>query len=898
MGRTFNRAPLQFNTPSSGDIKNYFFNHYNWKGVCKDENFLAVDQETFSDAENVYINADGLLRSRPAIKRHKKISETGVLKAWNFGDTFVLLFKTLSKTLELRFFEGQTAKVGLIVDTPDVKLRMVNGYIYIFQKNALSRYDVKTSNILRGKIYIPNTTFDALGVKTSVESKNILTDKERYTYLYDNVNGVSLDVYGKTVSVEIEGTEYSFLFDEYSRDLLTKTVFTIPDGYEEIAVSNINTFAFYSPSVNKVVYSATGISVTSEISTANVQGDIIYGPKFTQDGAYIVIGTTESLFIVSVLSDVSDGSFRFPTFTDVRDYLVGFSDYWEKWRYMRQLFFDFVTYDRLVCVVGDDAQSTSFIFVQDDGVSYTKEIDYYALTGVRYSPYYKLYNDDGTEKVNGLIGLIGANGVYLMDPTTTHEKVLSTTGTPYDLGILYDEISLLTRDGTSLYFCKGVGDYTKDTFHLSNRNYANDIYSIDDILSIDCSKVLRASGEIYYVDTNTSKPFIRSWSVIKPLGFTDHPYYLELSVKVENGVEVPYVDSKKVYSSNFSDTMELIYTKTGDDRFILPEHFATLDAEYLSIGNTLFINSYRENKSGDFEWYLPEINKQTFDYPITNLYPISSKEMGIFFENEMWRCSLSESGYVYTKSRFLYGVKAGGDIIASNDGASIWFCSERGLLQLSYQDFVASSDQILAALSDNIFSEMQEFCKKPVRLFKHGYWLLLYQNDSKRGYVFDTRNGSWWPMSCKKHFSEIFSHDGDILFVSDRLYILDTNDEEYYDDDGVKNKIEWYLTSQKLYFTPNYYKHIINMTFSSVIDNDEDFSFNLDIMNYRKNANAGKPETINYNIDIVRTYVKRLNYFKVNEFQYQLRTDTEKAIQIPLSLSNITIKYKVQGQVR
>ena len=68
MGRTFNRPPLTVNTPSSSDVKQYFFNHYNWKGVDNNKNFLAVDQETFADSQNVYVNEEGVLRSRPSLK--------------------------------------------------------------------------------------------------------------------------------------------------------------------------------------------------------------------------------------------------------------------------------------------------------------------------------------------------------------------------------------------------------------------------------------------------------------------------------------------------------------------------------------------------------------------------------------------------------------------------------------------------------------------------------------------------------------------------------------------------------------------------------------------------------------------------------------------------------------
>ena len=69
MAKTFNRRPLSVNTPSANDVKNYFFNHYTWKGLADDKNFLAVDQETFADCNNVYMDSEGLLRSRPSIKK-------------------------------------------------------------------------------------------------------------------------------------------------------------------------------------------------------------------------------------------------------------------------------------------------------------------------------------------------------------------------------------------------------------------------------------------------------------------------------------------------------------------------------------------------------------------------------------------------------------------------------------------------------------------------------------------------------------------------------------------------------------------------------------------------------------------------------------------------------------
>ena len=115
----------------------------------------------------------------------------------------------------------------------------------------------------------------------------------------------------------------------------------------------------------------------------------------------------------------------------------------------------------------------------------------------------------------------------------------------------------------------------------------------------------------------------------------------------------------------------------------------------------------------------------------------------------------------------------------------------------------------------------------------------------------------------------------------------------------LKNKITWFLSSQKLFLNAiNYYKHMVNVTFTSILTTDRELSFDLEILNYRKQIDNGKPETVSYKVDSIRTFVQRLNYSKVNEFQYRLSMDNDNAVQIPLSLSNISIKYKITGQVR
>ena len=75
--KTFNRNPA--NVDTSG-IKNYskYFNQMNFKGISEDDNIYAIDQETFRDANNVYVNSDNKLVSRPTLQKDNLPSEINV----------------------------------------------------------------------------------------------------------------------------------------------------------------------------------------------------------------------------------------------------------------------------------------------------------------------------------------------------------------------------------------------------------------------------------------------------------------------------------------------------------------------------------------------------------------------------------------------------------------------------------------------------------------------------------------------------------------------------------------------------------------------------------------------------------------------------------------------------
>ena len=161
----------------------------------------------------------------------------------------------------------------------------------------------------------------------------------------------------------------------------------------------------------------------------------------------------------------------------------------------------------------------------------------------------------------------------------------------------------------------------------------------------------------------------------------------------------------------------------------------------------------------------------------------------------------------------------------------------------------------------------------------------------------------------------LFRSDNKLKLISNNiLFTFNPSDAYYFDNDGThKTRIHWHAKSQKLHLGAiNYYKHIVNITLASTHDiealkqsqhNIQNLNLKLQVNNYRKKVDGNIDSVddwavVHYNVDIVRTYVQRLNYSKVNEFQYLLSYDNQTALNVPLSLSNITIKYKIGGQIR
>ena len=126
----------------------------------------------------------------------------------------------------------------------------------------------------------------------------------------------------------------------------------------------------------------------------------------------------------------------------------------------------------------------------------------------------------------------------------------------------------------------------------------------------------------------------------------------------------------------------------------------------------------------------------------------------------------------------------------------------------------------------------------------------------------------------------------------------------YYDFSETEKGIEinWFIKSQPLHFgAPTYYKNIKQLIFQ-FYDVDENISYDktLDaqVKLYRKKITVTEPENIEFKIEGLRTFVKRFNYWKINELQWAVSNDTETTNPSQFEINSISVKYEIGEEVR
>lgn len=980
MVRTINRQPYTVKQLDYGDVKYKFFNHSNWKGVCDDKNYLGIDQETFADSKNVYVDKEGLLKSRPSVKQYV-MTQSGlqeIYDVWTFGQWTV--YKTGDTSLV--FVKGDKVSQTLNTTNKDFRLILADEKIFIFEPNKLWYVDLTAETINEmidgnDKIYVPVTKYVVLGKETSQESPNVLTTSYITRYSYTKGESVA-ELIGKTGTVKIGDDTYIVTFDDFTeltfvkriRKLTNKNYINgeplvfVNEGLGYVLIGEWNDDTAYT-----LYYSNDNVIFQSlPVLEGQLPKNYTLLPAISQskDHVYAVLYKDDGPYAYTIFYASNSNIIPFPTWTKMVDPDASDTPY----TYKYDSGIPSSHFNIPIHISYTHGRTEANAISGSPGYYYDEKIFGVYLVGYRltgdniiqsvachcityntnkhtnnkiYAKYQNFEPQLCTIFCKDYYIAVRNNNSLVLKCSNT--DIITGTSIGYDIlcnikysrqiqfssvqGIIYCDV-LEPRNYTvssspeevmlKLVRCKL--SYNESLYESSVTNYTD--YSTRTSINLpDDAKI-----EITYSNNRPnlfSIKFLISSYLTTCITFKYYMYGNDSTKLLVEGIPVGIsngfymVNNDTLYTSNFDDAVQVDVLTEGELKFDVFDHETELSQFFVSKGKNLYINAQGANVGvDDFKWYFPERNVQEFDYEITNLHPISTTEIAVFLQDSIYYVKpvtttidgIETIAYSYYKSRIPLGCEQGSEVITSYDNKYTMFVTKRGFVAMSYQDFIASDEQALTFLSDTIYDMFNEWNQGAIKLFQYNFWIILYRTNTGKAFIFDMRGNSWWPIEYNSNVKKFIEIDRKPLLLSGLyLYKLDTSNDNYFDGNSLKDgRIDWFLSSQKLHLDAiNYYKHIVNLTFFGYNYGDKDVNvrFNLRVINYRKQTDTNETKSfsaVDYKIQLTRTFVTRINYYKVNQVQYILESsrdeDAEDKIPVPLSLTAISLKYLVTGQVR
>lgn len=911
MAQTFNRRPYLQDGPRKSDVENHTFDNYKFTGFKEDKNFLEIDQYSFEECNNVYVDNDGLLRSRPSIKNSNMFE--GAINIFRQNDVYIANYYPEGEYQFKIYYKDDNGEYEHTITGMVLSVTSYGDKVYVFYNtdpeemliddNKILQYDKSDDSIQDALIYIPETEVQANSDATKAEPKNALTEKTKKIYFYISSQYSNM-LYGKTVVYEAFGETFEFVFNDDTKKTLLREVSQVNQYSDwEWKFANGTFFVYkriyddYDAFVRfDMAYSVDGINFVILPSLSYNLNDNI---EMFDDGTGFMCEIQDDYLHLYYYSFNSQSLTRYYTFQS-NDSFFNNTTYFSgnSKKFIAILYFPYL-----------DSTYRSGYVLYNNGTTVYNEIDHYGPV--------KLY--DGVVNLYGRIS--SSSGYYVIEDgyTAYTYDTFSGSATPaFSTRLIWNNYesfrdTVLNKNYYSVLRSSGAFDTPQliivDILRNSpNGNYVGDKDTVDEIKVCQDGESIYDFSNYQKIDSNPIPLKIPN-NLTKILGFYNNSIYGLYEADNNLYIITSYF--------GINDSVKLTEIIGGDDTIIAPEQIEQLNEYYFRVGNKLYISEYREDDEGNLQWYLPEINIEEFDGFVT-MCPLSSTEMGIFTETGIYIVYRSDQQYemstgwkyypyIQIKSKMDVKIRKGSDVLPTYDGTSLIVPTTRGLALMTYQDFVQSTDQKLEFLSDTIYDAFEKYNTREIKLFRYSYWFFVYRLSDNMLFLLDIRNGSWWPMSGNKSLkSFILYNDKPLLLANnEKTYVFDKSVDNYKDDDGF---IDWYLRSQKLYLgAANYYKHIQNLTFMSHLlgDNDDGYTFKCYLRNtaYRSRISSdAKGKMWEYDIEMIRSYVLRLNYPKVCEFQYELRMNKENTTvdftPVPLSLSNITVKYRMGGQIR
>lgn len=255
---TIRRNPMSTSTNS---LSEQYMNFLEYKGLNTNKNYVSIDQETFTEANNVYVNQENQLSTRPPEEIFVMTEGWQAIKVWKINDKTFYHLKYVgasdtNKGLTQNAYylacpaSWSTEGFQLYETAETIYLCWLNFAYCLFESNRITaivygqnKIDFYTNE---DAVYFPITKFyagtevftvdnpDPAG-KYAVQNYNILTNsyKERYVFDPTTSNTVTTNLIGKTVTIVISNKSYTITWEKY-----TEKVFYAKVGQTKVFESN------------------------------------------------------------------------------------------------------------------------------------------------------------------------------------------------------------------------------------------------------------------------------------------------------------------------------------------------------------------------------------------------------------------------------------------------------------------------------------------------------------------------------------------------------------------------------------------------------------------------------------------------------------------------------------
>ena len=308
-----NRRPSQIPVVGSDNRTNNF-NMLSFEGITNSDNDLTVSPFTFSDANNMYINSEDLLCSRPSIKSTKYLNKDLVVlenveNIWVVDDLLIYHQGEYLKFIKNNIPSDVSIKVGKTISI----LESVENYILIYPANIYIDVSLKDEKGVllykNGPIsdicYIPTTELRSGNEISYPEKPNRLSPYSKHSIIYDKSVYTDLsELYGKNIEVLIGDKTYHIENYRESDVNTLQDVLTVSD-FRYVKYSNVgsaigykNAIIYYAPDGRNFKPLPTVPGNIVEKTESDGETNVTTYPKYTGEAFISEVG--DACFVISI----------------------------------------------------------------------------------------------------------------------------------------------------------------------------------------------------------------------------------------------------------------------------------------------------------------------------------------------------------------------------------------------------------------------------------------------------------------------------------------------------------------------------------------------------------------------------------------------------------------------